>query len=93
MDSAPGAGAIFLSSILRSNAGGEARARLNWSREQLAETSRVSLRTIIIIDFERGAREPRFITLDAIRHALESAGVELTNGDEPGIKLRKALSV
>jgi hypothetical protein len=29
-------------------------------------------------------------TLDAIGAALEGAGVEFTNGDEPGVKLRKA---
>jgi hypothetical protein len=26
----------------------------------------------------------------AVRAALESAGVEFTNGDEPGVKLRKS---
>jgi transcriptional regulator with XRE-family HTH domain len=67
-----------------------ARALLDWSRERLAETSRVSLRTII--DFERNAREPRFLTFDAIRRALESAGVEFIaeNGGGPGVRLRKA---
>jgi transcriptional regulator with XRE-family HTH domain len=66
-----------------------ARALLDWSRERLAETSRVSLRTII--DFERSAREPRFLTFDAIRRALESAGVEFIaeNGGGPGVRLRK----
>lgn len=32
-------------------------------------------------------RRPR--TLDAIRVALEAAGVEFTNGDAPGVRLRK----
>ena len=27
-------------------------------------------------------------TLDAIRAALESAGVEFTNGDQPGVRLK-----
>jgi hypothetical protein len=27
--------------------------------------------------------------LEAIRRALEAAGVEFTNGDAPGVKLRK----
>src|ERR1700730_447110 len=49
-----------------------ARALLDWSREQLAETSRVSRRTII--DFERSAREPRYLTFYAIRRVLEEAG-------------------
>jgi hypothetical protein len=28
-------------------------------------------------------------TIDAIRSSLESAGVEFTNGDQPGVRLRK----
>lgn len=65
------------------------RALVDWSCEQLADASTVGLRTII--DFERGAREPRNLTLDAIRHALESAGVEFIpeNGGGPGVRLRK----
>ena len=64
-----------------------ARALLDWPREALAEASRVGLRTLV--DFERGARQPRAVTLDALRRALEEAGIEFTNGDEPGVKLRK----
>jgi transcriptional regulator with XRE-family HTH domain len=63
-----------------------ARALIDWSREALAEASRVGLRTLV--DFERGARKPRDVTLDALRRALESAGVEFTNGVEPGVKLK-----
>ncbi|WP_082609779.1 helix-turn-helix transcriptional regulator [Bosea sp. Root381] len=51
-----------------------ARAMLDWSRERLAEASKVSLRTIV--DFERGARQPREITLGALRTALEAVGVD-----------------
>jgi hypothetical protein len=29
-------------------------------------------------------------TIDALRSALESAGVELINGDQPGVRLTKA---
>jgi hypothetical protein len=64
-----------------------ARALIEWSRESLADGSHVALRTIV--DFERGAREPRDATLAALRIALEDGGVEFTNGDEPGVKLRK----
>jgi hypothetical protein len=28
--------------------------------------------------------------VQAIQRALEAAGIEFTNGDEPGVKLRKA---
>jgi hypothetical protein len=43
----------------------------------------------LIIDFEKGRRKPRARSLSAIRSALEAAGVEFTNGDQPGVRLRK----
>jgi ribosome-binding protein aMBF1 (putative translation factor) len=62
---------------------------LDWSREQLAEVSKVGLRTIV--DFERSAREPREVTKEALVRALESAGVIFVseNGEGPGVRLRK----
>ena len=66
------------------------RALLDWSREQLAAASMVGLRTIV--DFERGAREPqRNVTLDALRRALEAAGVEFIpeNGSGAGVRMKK----
>ncbi|WP_411034305.1 helix-turn-helix domain-containing protein [Shinella sp. BYT-45] len=66
-----------------------ARALIEWSRDQLADASKVALRTVV--DFERGAREPREVTLDAIQRALEAAGVIFVaeNGEGPGVRLRK----
>lgn len=66
-----------------------ARALLDWSREKLAEGSKVSLRSIV--DFERGARAPRDVTLEALRSALERAGVIFIaeNGEGAGVRLRK----
>jgi transcriptional regulator with XRE-family HTH domain len=65
------------------------RALIEWSREQLAEASKVALRTIV--DFERSARSPREVTLDAIQRALETAGVIFieANGEAEGVRLRK----
>ncbi len=65
-----------------------ARALIDWSREQLATASKVGLRTLV--DFERGAREPREVTVDSLRRALESAGVEFIpeNGGGAGVRLR-----
>jgi transcriptional regulator with XRE-family HTH domain len=60
---------------------------LNMSREDLAAKSKVGERTIS--DFEAGRRQPIAATLSALRAALEKAGVIFTNGDEPGVKLRK----
>jgi hypothetical protein len=59
---------------------------LRLTREQLAQTSRVAVATIA--DFEVGRRQPQPRTVDAIRIALEAAGVEFTNGDAPGVRLR-----
>ncbi len=65
-----------------------ARAMIEWSRDVLAAESRVGKRTIV--DFERGARSPQASTLLAIQRAFEAAGVEFTNGDAPGVRLRMA---
>ena len=63
-----------------------ARGLLDWSRDQLAERCEVTKRTIL--RFEGGEPGTRTSTLAAIRAALEAAGVEFTNGDQPGVKLR-----
>ena len=65
-----------------------ARALIGWSQEQLASSSKVAKATIA--NFELGKRVPYDRTLDDISAALEAAGVEFTNGDEPGVKMRKA---
>lgn len=64
------------------------RALLDWSRDDLARESSVGLRTIV--DFERGAREPRRLTQEALRRALEAAGVEFIpeNGGGAGVRLK-----
>jgi len=43
----------------------------------------------LIIDFEKGRRVPNRNNLAAIQRVLEEAGVEFTNGDAPGVRLRK----
>jgi len=42
----------------------------------------------VIADFEAGVSEPRHV--DAIRQALERAGVEFIEGRRPGVRFRKA---
>lgn len=66
-----------------------ARAMLEWSQEKLAEAAGVSRPTVK--DFERGARTPHPNNLQAIRAALETAGVEFIaeNGGGAGVRLRK----
>ncbi len=60
---------------------------LGISQTDLAAAANVSRQTIV--DFERGARMPYPNNLAAIRAALEAAGVEFTDGDEPGVKLKR----
>jgi transcriptional regulator with XRE-family HTH domain len=62
---------------------------LGWTREQLAERSKVSAATLA--DFEAEKRTPYDRTLADIRHALEAAGIEFIpeNGGGPGVRLRK----
>ncbi len=63
-----------------------ARAMLGWSQDQLAATAGVAKQTLA--DFERGARSPYERTLRDIQNALESAGIEFTNGEAPGVRLK-----
>jgi transcriptional regulator with XRE-family HTH domain len=65
-----------------------ARGLLGWSQKDLATAAQVGRATIA--DFEVGKREPYARTLADLRRALEEAGVEFTNGGEPGVKLRKS---
>ena len=38
-------------------------------------------------NIERGSADPKASTLRAIQAALESAGIEFTNGSQPGVRL------
>ena len=42
-----------------------------------------------IVDFERSRRTVSPDAEAAILRALEAAGVEFTNGEQPGVRLRK----
>ncbi len=63
------------------------RGLLDWSQTELG--ARANLSESTIRDFEKGRRVPTANNLAAIRRALESAGVEFTNGEQPGVRLRK----
>jgi transcriptional regulator with XRE-family HTH domain len=69
-----------------------ARAMLLIEQRDLAEQSGVSLETIKRIERIPGAVSAYASTVDAIRRALETAGVEFIpeNGGGPGARLRKA---
>ena len=60
-----------------------ARGFVGWSQSDLAQAANIG--RVTISDFEAGKRRPRATSLNAIRAALEAAGVEFTNGDKPGV--------
>ena len=73
-----------------------ARLLLGWSAKRLAARSGTSAAMVTV--FEQTGRlmslNSRFRTVpvdavDAIRTTLEAAGVEFTDGDAPGVRLRK----
>ncbi|ARE38325.1 hypothetical protein RGUI_0184 [Rhodovulum sp. P5] len=66
-----------------------ARGLLGWSQGQLAGEAGIAVRTLI--SFEGEERVPRRATIDAMREALEAAGVEFIeeNGGGAGVRLRK----
>ena len=64
-----------------------ARAALGWGVRELAAAAKVSTDTVA--RFERGD-ELKERTIDALQRALEAAGIEFTNGDQPGLRLIKA---
>jgi transcriptional regulator with XRE-family HTH domain len=64
-----------------------ARGLLDWSQAELAARSNLSESTVR--DFEKGRRVPSINNLAAIRRALEVAGVEFIDGDQPGVRLKR----
>jgi transcriptional regulator with XRE-family HTH domain len=66
-----------------------ARGLLEWSQQELAEYAQVGV--VTVHQLEAGTSEPRRATLQAIRRAFETAGVEFIdeNGGGPGVRLKK----
>src|SRR5262245_2757162 len=63
-----------------------ARALIAWSQQDLAKKARVAASTVA--DFERGRRTPVQNNADAMRSALEGAGVRFVGG---GVVLTESL--
>jgi transcriptional regulator with XRE-family HTH domain len=64
-----------------------ARHLVSLSQADIAETTGLSLPTIKRAESDRDVSVSAE-AIAAIRRALETAGVEFTNGDEPGVKLK-----
>ncbi len=67
-----------------------ARGFLNWNQSVLAERAGVDRSTIK--DFEAGRHTPNRTNMAAIIGAFEIAGLEFTNGDQPGLRLKSSRS-
>ena len=67
----------------------EARALLAWTDEDLAKQARCSRATVV--NFERTVGRPHPEAAAALRSAFEQAGVEFTNGEGPGVRLRREI--
>jgi transcriptional regulator with XRE-family HTH domain len=63
-----------------------ARAALQIGIRDIAKMAKVAPGTISRLE---AGEELKPRTVEAIRHAFEKTGVAFTNGDEPGVKLRK----
>lgn len=66
-----------------------ARAMINLNQTSLAAAASVGLSTVV--DFEKERRQVAQPSIDAIRAALEAAGVEFIpeNGGGAGVRLKK----
>ena len=67
-----------------------ARGLLRWTQDDLAKATR-GIGVVTIRQFEAEKTAPRTVTVDAIRTALEAAGVEFIaeNGGGPCVRPRK----
>ena len=67
-----------------------ARALLGLDQVTLAAQARVSIATLRRMEASGETVSGHINNVDAVRRALETAGVDFTNGDQPGVRLRKA---
>ena len=63
-----------------------ARAAVGWGVRELTKKAGVTANTVTRIENGADAKQS---TVDRLRSALEAAGVEFTNGDQPGARLAK----
>jgi len=66
-----------------------ARALLGWTQKDLAKRGKVALGTLRKMEDSDGPVDARTETLIRVMTALEKAGVEFLNDDQPGVRLKK----
>ena len=66
-----------------------ARGLLGWNQRRLAESSGVSLSTIRRMESSEGLIRGNAANVWKIQQAVEDADVEFTNGDTPGVRLKR----
>ena len=67
-----------------------ARKLAGLGQKELARLAIISVATLATMEASDGPAPGIANNVAAVRRALEAAGVEFTNGDEPGVKLKKA---
>jgi transcriptional regulator with XRE-family HTH domain len=66
-----------------------ARGLIGWNQQELADRAHIGI--VTVHQFEAGLSQPRRITLEVIRRAFETVGLEFIdgNGGGPGVRWRK----
>ena len=63
-----------------------ARAAVGWGVRELAKKAGITANTVTRIENGADAKQS---TMDRLQLALEAAGVEFTNGEQPGVRVTK----
>jgi transcriptional regulator with XRE-family HTH domain len=64
-----------------------ARAAVGWGVRELAKKAGITANTVTRIENGADAKQS---TIERLQSALEAAGVEFTNGNQPGVRLTRA---
>jgi hypothetical protein len=78
--------------ILTSELVRAARALLRMEQINLAAAAGLSISTIKRLEAKPGPLNAHGLTEEAIQRALEDAGVEFTNGTQPGVRMKAVKS-
>ena len=66
-----------------------ARALLRWTAQELADRSKLGVATIRRAEALDGVVEMTPANAELVARTLEAAGMEFTNGDAPGVRLKR----